>query len=81
MTTYAFSQGLFIPLIGKYIVNIGLVFFAFTTIIGWNYYGERCIYYLKGLKAIPWSDIVITTLSVSPSSFLKPIMQFPTLPS
>ena len=52
MTTHAFSVGLFIPLIGKYIVNIGLVFFAFTTIIGWNYYGERCMYYLKGLKAV-----------------------------
>ena len=46
MTTHAFSVGLFIPLIGKYIVNIGLVFFAFTTIIGWNYYGERCMYCL-----------------------------------
>ena len=39
MTTQAFSNGLFIPMIGKYIVNIGLIFFAFTTIIGWNYYG------------------------------------------
>ena len=44
MTTHAFSVGLFIPLIGKYIVNIGLVFFAFTTIIGWNYYGFYYIY-------------------------------------
>ena len=52
MTTLAFNKGLFIPMIGKYVVNIGLIFFAFTTIIGWNYYGERCMYYLKGLKAI-----------------------------
>jgi len=53
--------GLFIPLIGKYIVNIGLVFFAFTTIIGWNYYGERCMYYLKGLKAVKIYKIVFIT--------------------
>ena len=67
MTTYAFSQGLFIPLIGKYIVNIGLVFFAFTTIIGWNYYGERCIYYLKGLKAIPlYRFIYIICIAIGP---------------
>lgn len=58
MTTHAFEMGLIIPVVGKYIVNIGLVFFAFTTIIGWNYYGERCVYYLKGLKAIPYYKII-----------------------
>lgn len=31
---------------------------AFTTIIGWNYYGERCMYYLKGLKVIPYYKFV-----------------------
>ena len=41
MTTFAFENGLPFAIIGKYIVNIGLIFFAFTTIIGWNYYGER----------------------------------------
>ena len=52
MTTYAFETGLPIAVIGKYIVNIGLIFFAFTTIIGWNYYGERCASYLFGKKVI-----------------------------
>lgn len=67
MTTYAFSEGLFIPLLGKYIVNIGLVFFAFTTIIGWNYYGERCMYYLKGIKAIfPYKIIFIMCIAIAP---------------
>ena len=42
MTSLAFSTIDFIPHLGNYIVIIGLVFFAFTTIIGWNYYGERC---------------------------------------
>lgn len=67
MTTLAFDQGLFIPVIGKYIVNIGLVFFAFTTIIGWNYYGERAIYYLKGLKAIMYYKLLfIVFIAIGP---------------
>ena len=67
MTTYAFQNGLFIPYVGKYIVNIGLVFFAFTTIIGWNYYGERCMYYLKGLKAIKvYKIIYIVFIAIGP---------------
>ena len=72
MTTYAFENGLFIPLIGKYIVNIGLVFFAFTTIIGWNYYGERCMYYLKGLKAIPMYRLIfIVFIAIGPFMSLQ----------
>ena len=72
MTTHAFSVGLFIPLIGKYIVNIGLVFFAFTTIIGWNYYGERCMYYLKGLKAVKIYKIVyILFIAIGPFMSLE----------
>ena len=43
VTSLAFNRGLIVPFIGEYIVNIGLIFFAFTTIIGWNYYGERCM--------------------------------------
>ena len=31
---------------GKYIVTIGLVLFAFATIIAWYYYGEKCVEYL-----------------------------------
>ena len=42
MTTSAFKSGLS-PVIGHYIVTIGLLFFAFTTILGWNYYGEKCV--------------------------------------
>lgn len=52
MTTEAFKSGLPIGNIGTYIVNIGLIFFAFTTIIGWNYYGEKCLQYLSGIKYI-----------------------------
>lgn len=45
LTTTAFTHGLSSPL-GAVIVTIGLVFFAFTTILGWCYYGERCFIYL-----------------------------------
>lgn len=48
LTTSAFEQA--IPG-GGYIVSIGIVLFAFSTIVGWEYYGERCAEYLFGPKA------------------------------
>lgn len=47
----AFSKGLGTH-IGGTIVTVGLLFFAFTTILGWCYYGERCFVYLAGVKGI-----------------------------
>jgi len=38
--------------IGPYVVTIGLFLFAYSTVLGWAYYGERSIYYLAGQKAI-----------------------------
>ncbi len=38
--------------VGKYIVPFGLIFFAFSTAISWSYYGDRCIDYLFGQKAV-----------------------------
>ena len=67
MTTLAFQQGLPFAVLGKYIVNIGLIFFAFTTIIGWNYYGERCVEYLTGVKGIKvYKFIFIAFVGVGP---------------
>lgn len=37
---------------GEYVVAIGLVLFAFTTILGWSYYSERCVVYLLGVRAV-----------------------------
>ena len=50
VTTDAFRKGLyFLPSqAASLILMICLVFFAFTTILGWNYYGERCLEYLSG---------------------------------
>ncbi|SJZ92948.1 alanine/glycine:cation symporter family protein [Garciella nitratireducens] len=68
MTTAAFQSVL--PEVGPYIVTIGLIFFAFTTILGWNYYGERCTEYLFGVKAIkPYKMIFIVLIAIG--AFLR----------
>lgn len=60
MTTYAFAVGLNAQTLGPMLVSIGLMFFAFTTILGWNYYGERCVVFLFGTKAVlPYKVIFI----------------------
>ena len=41
-----------LPSFGEYVVTFGLIIFAFTTIIGWSFYGEKSVYYLLGQKAI-----------------------------
>ena len=40
------------PGVGSHLVAFSLAIFAFTTIIGWSFYGERCIQYLFGQKSI-----------------------------
>lgn len=47
ITMDAFQKGLpFPPVVASFSLMICLVFFAFTTILGWDYYGERCVEYL-----------------------------------
>ena len=49
VTTYAFQKGLPFPAeVSAFILMLCLVFFAFTTILGWDYYSERCLEYLSG---------------------------------
>jgi len=50
LSTLAYNTGL--PGFGSYVVTLGLIVFAFTTILGWSYYGERCAEYIFGVKAI-----------------------------
>lgn len=47
---------------GRWIVSIGLIFFAFTTILGWNYYGERCSVYLFGVKSVVHYKVIFLGL-------------------
>ena len=50
LSMLAFSTAL--PYVGEYVVTIGLVVFAFTTMVGWSFYGEKSVYFLFGQKAI-----------------------------
>jgi alanine or glycine:cation symporter, AGCS family len=55
---------------GEYIVTIGLVFFAYTTVLAWSYYGEKCCEYLFGERSImPFR--VLFALVVIPGAALK----------
>ena len=70
VTTRAFQVGLpFDAQISSFILMMCLVFFAFTTIIGWDYYSERCIEYIVGdkpkvIKAFRW--IYIAAVLIGP---------------
>ena len=68
MTEAAFAMAF--PATAKYLLMVGLVLFAFTTILGWNYYGERCIEYLFGTKSIMPYRVVFIAL-VASGAFLK----------
>lgn len=70
MTTHAFAVGLNADTLGPMLVSIGLIFFAFTTILGWNYYGERCVVFLLGTKAVLPYKIIFIAL-VASGAFLK----------
>ena len=50
LTSDAFATAL--PGVGNYIVAISLAIFAFTTILGWSFYGERCVVYLFGPRSV-----------------------------
>ncbi|MBL4638365.1 MAG: sodium:alanine symporter family protein [Proteobacteria bacterium] len=50
LSSIAFESAL--PGWGGYIVTIGLSVFAFTTILGWSVYGERCVGYLFGARSV-----------------------------
>ena len=72
MTNAAFTNGMPIASLGKFIITVGLLFFAFTTILGWNYYGERCTEYLFGVKGIkPYRYIFIGIVAIGGLSILK----------
>ena len=59
----AFRQ---IPVVGSFILAVGIVMFAFSTIPGWSYYGECCVEYLFDKKAvIIYKIMFITVLFIS----------------
>ena len=72
LTSTAFADGL--PDIGAYIVSLGIALFAYTTLIGWSFYGERCAEYLFGVKVIPFYRVLwIVAIPVGAMASLKPL--------
>ena len=64
LTTLAFNQ---IPGLGPVILVMGIITFAFSTVLGWAYYGERCIEYFAGKKImIPYRVLYIIVAVIAP---------------
>lgn len=64
LTSLAFDQ---IPVIGPLILVVGIISFAFSTILGWAYYGERCVEYFAGKKGlIPYRVLYIAVAVIAP---------------
>lgn len=72
LTTTAFNTAF--PGIGGIIISVGLIFFAFSTILGWYYYGSKCIEYIAGIKTVEvykWVFVVLIFLgSIYKSDFV-----------
>ncbi len=70
VTTHAFQTGLpFAPQVSSFLLMACLVFFAFTTILGWNYYGERCLEYLangRSAAVITYRWLYILAVFIGP---------------
>ena len=64
LTSMAFSQ---IPYLGPVILVVGIISFAYSTILGWAYYGERSVEYFAGRKGlIPYRALYILVAAVAP---------------
>lgn len=54
---------------GKYVVIVGLILFAYTTVVSWAYYGEKCFEYLFGAKSVTFYRVMYVGLIVPGSLF------------
>ena len=64
LTTLAFGQ---IPYFGPFILVVGIITFAYSTILGWAYYGERCVEYFSGKWGlIPYKVLYIAVALIAP---------------
>lgn len=63
LTIHIFDQ--LLPGIGGWVVTFGIIFFAYSTILGWSYYGEKCATYLLGEKfVLPYRIIYIVSVFI-----------------
>ena len=64
LTTLAFQQ---IPFFGPMILVVGIISFAYSTVLGWAYYGERCVEYFAGKKGLlPYRVVYIAVAAIAP---------------
>lgn len=64
LTTLAFQQ---IPVLGPVILVVGIISFAYSTVLGWAYYGERCVEYFAGRAGlIPYRVLYILVAAIAP---------------
>jgi len=61
LTTQAFDSAF--PGVGGFIVTFGLIFFAFSTILGWYYYGSKSLEYIAGVKAVEYYKYIWVALA------------------
>lgn len=70
LSSAAFEQAL--PGVGAYIVTFGLSIFAFTTLLGWSFYGEKCVEYLFGVRSIiPFRILWIIAIPIGATAKLS----------
>ena len=62
---------------GGFIVSFGIIFFAYSTILGWAYYGEKCMEYLAGVRAVlPYRLIYSVSVAVGATVKLDLVWNF-----
>ena len=71
LTSLAFGQ---IPHIGPILLTIGIITFAFSTVLGWAYYGERCVEYIGGRKVlVVYRVLYIAVAVIAPITALNTV--------
>ncbi|MEY8430821.1 sodium:alanine symporter family protein [Lachnospiraceae bacterium 48-42] len=64
LSTLAFGQ---IPVFGPIVLTLGIITFAYSTILGWAYYGERCVEYFAGRRGlVPYRALYIAVAVIAP---------------
>jgi alanine or glycine:cation symporter, AGCS family len=70
LTAAAFESTL--PGIGGHVVTFGISLFAFTTLLGWSFYGEKCVEYLFGVRSItPFRTLWIIAIPIGATAQLN----------
>lgn len=68
LTTLAFGQ---IPYLGPAILTLGIICFAYSTVLGWAYYGERAVEYFAGKKGLlPYRILYVAVAAIAPVAVL-----------